>query len=263
MSQPRGAGTTWDPGQYEKFAGERLRPALELAARVGHAAPGTVYDLGCGTGEVTRLLAERWPVARVWGVDHSAEMIERAQATPGRVRWVRADLRAWQPEAPADVLYSNATLHWIEDHDHLFPRLLGWLAPDGWLAVQMPLSWSAPSHRLMRETLASLGLGTPELRASLARDWVLPADRYYDLLSPRARSVDLWETEYLQTLRGEDPVLAWVKGAGLRPVLHGLADVDRGVFLAEYARRLREAYPMRADGITLCPFRRLFLVARV
>jgi len=263
LSEPRGAGTTWDPGQYEKFAGERLRPALELAARVGHAAPGTVYDLGCGTGEGTRLLAERWPGASVTGVDHSAEMIEKAQATPGRVRWIRGDLRDWRPDGAADVLFSNATLHWIDDHESLFPRLLGWLAPDGWLAVQMPLSWGAPSHRLMRETLADLRLGSAELGASLARDWVLPADRYYDLLSPRARAVDLWETEVLQTLRGEDPVLAWVKGTGLRPVLHGLDEADRGVFLAEYARRLRDAYPRRADGVTLFPFRRLFLVARV
>jgi len=255
------ASTSWDPSQYEKFADQRLRPALELLARIPHAAPETVYDLGCGTGEVTRLLAERWPAARVCGIDHSAEMIERAQATPGRVRWTRADLRTWQPEAPADVLYSNATLHWIEDHEALFPRLLAFLAPGGGLAVQMPLSWGAPSHRLMRETLADLGLGSPELRESLSRDWVRPAGWYYDLLSPRARTLDVWETEYLQALRGEDPVLAWVKGTGLRPVLHGLDDKDREVFLAEYARRLRAAYPARADGITLFPFRRLFLVA--
>src|SRR4029077_3729814 len=128
--------------------------------------------------------------------------------------------------------------------------------PGGCLAVQMPLSWSAPSHRLMRETLASGGpggapIGPDDLRQALSRDGVRPAAAYYDLLSARARSLDVWETEYLQALRGEDPVLAWVKGTGLRPVLHGLGERDREVFLAEYARRLRDAYPARADGITL------------
>jgi trans-aconitate 2-methyltransferase len=270
MSPPRHqgqiAGTHWDPAQYHKFADHRLRPALELLGRVPLASPTLVYDLGCGSGEVTRLLAQRWPAATVVGVDNSPQMLEQAAAEPGRIRWMESDIRTWSPEEPPDLIYSNATLHWVEGHGDLFPRLIGHVQPGGCLAVQMPLSWGAPSHRLMRETLVDGGphgeaLGTETLRHAVARQWVEAAGVYYDLLVGRTRSLDIWETEYLQVLEGNDPVLEWVKGTGLRPILNGLDDGEREMFLAEYARRLREAYPARADGRTLYPFRRLFLVA--
>jgi trans-aconitate 2-methyltransferase len=261
MHQGDLAGTRWDPGQYLKFADQRLRPALELLDRAAPTAPRTIYDLGCGSGNITRLIAERWPAAAVTGVDNSEEMLAQAAAESGRVRWLNADISAWQPEAPADLIFSNATLHWLDAHSELFPRLLACLAPGGVLAVQMPLSWDAPSHRLMRETLAAGGFGTPELRQAMARNWVEPAEVYYDLLAGAASSLDIWTTEYLQILTGPDPVLEWVKGTGLRPILNGLADDERAHFLARYSAELRQAYPARPDGKTLYPFRRLFIVA--
>ena len=244
-----------------------MRPALELLARVTVESPGVVYDLGCGAGQVTRLLADRWPAASVCGIDNSREMIEQASREPSRVQWLAADIASWQPERPAGLIYSNAALHWLEDHARLFPRLLGALTPGGCLAVQMPLSWDAPSHRLMRETLAGGPQGQPigsaELRRTVARKWVEDAAVYYDLLAERARHLDIWETEYLQQLEGDGAVLEWVKGTGLRPILNGLGDAEREMFLREYSQRLREAYPRRADGRTLYPFRRLFIVATV
>jgi trans-aconitate 2-methyltransferase len=184
------------------------------------------------------------------------------------VRWVEADIRGWQPEEAPDLIYSNATLQWVDGHEDLFPRLVGLLNPGGCLAVQMPQSWPAPSHRLMRETLANGGpdggaIGPESLQEALGRNWVWEAAAYYDLLAERVRALDIWETEYLQVLDGDDPVLEWVKGTGLRPILNRLDDEARAVFLAEYARRLRAAYPKRADGRTLYPFRRLFIVAAV
>jgi trans-aconitate 2-methyltransferase len=260
------AGTRWDPALYLAFADHRLRPALALLARVPLTAPKVVYDLGCGAGQVTRLMAERWPDATVYGLDRSPEMLAKAAAEPGQVRWVEADIRQWRPDEPVDLLFSNAALQWVEGHEELFPRLVCFLSPGGCLAVQMPLSWDAPSHRLMRETLADGGpggtaLGSEALRRTMARQWVAAATVYYDLLAPYARRLDIWETEYLQVLEGDDPVLEWVKGTGLRPILHGLDAAERAVFLAEYARRLRTVYPLRADGRTLYPFRRLFIVA--
>ena len=268
LHQGEVAGTRWDPALYAKFADHRLRPALELLERVPLAAPAVVYDLGCGTGQVTRLIAERWPAAAVSGLDHSAEMLARAATEPSRVRWIEADLRDWHPEAAPDLIYANATLHWVDGHHELFPRLAGSLNPGGCLAVQMPQSWSSPSHRLMRETLANGGphggaLGPESLRQAVARNWVAEAAAYYDLLAGCARGLDIWETEYLQVLEGNDPVLEWVKGTGLRPILNGLDDDERAIFLGEYARRLRAAYPVRTDGRTLYPFRRLFIVATV
>ncbi len=213
-------------------------------------------------------MAERWPSAMVYGIDNSKEMLAKAAAEPGRVRWVEADIRDWQPEHPPDLLYSNATLQWVENHHVLFPRLASWLAAGGHLAVQMPMSWDAPSHRLMRDTLTNGGpggsaLGADGLRDAVARNWVEEPQAYYDLLAGCSRSLDIWETKYVQVLEGDDPVLEWVKGTGLRPILNGLGDGERRMFLEEYARRLRVAYPARTDGRTLYPFRRLFIVATV
>ena len=253
---------------YLKFSDHRLRPALELLNRVPLETPNVIYDLGCGSGNVTRIISERWPEASVYGVDNSKNMLEKAAAEPGKIRWIEADIRTWSPDEHPDLIYSNATLHWVEGHHELFPRLAGYLKSGGCLAVQMPLSWDAPSHQLMRETLANgspggEALGAEELRQAVARNWVEKTEMYYNLLARYTRSLDIWETEYLQILEGDDPVLEWVKGTGLRPILDGLADRERAIFLAEYARHLRATYPVRADGRTLYPFRRLFIVATV
>jgi trans-aconitate 2-methyltransferase len=260
------AGTRWVPDQYMHFSGHRLRPALELLARVPLDSPRFIVDLGCGAGNVTRILAQRWRTAAVLGVDNSGDMLSQARAEPGDIAWQQADVADWRPEQPPDLIYSNAALHWTDRHEELFPRLAGFLRQGGCLAVQMPLSWDQPSHRLMREILQDCDgggrtLGTPALRNALARKWVQRAEVYYELLSPRARSLDIWATEYLQVMEGEDPVLQWVQATGLRPILNSLAEDEREVFLAVYRKRLREAYPPRPDGRTLFPFARLFIVA--
>ena len=253
----------WNPDQYLRFSDHRLRPALELLARIPIDSPRCAYDLGSGTGEVTRLIADRWPSADVHGIDSSCEMLEKARGTPSRVQWTQAAIEDWRPDGAPDLIYSNATLHWVEGHSSLFPRLIEYLSSGGCLAAQMPLSWGAASHRLMRETLADTGVGSEALRETVGRKWVEDAEVYYELLADRVEMLDIWHTEYLQELDGDDPVLEWVRGTGLRPVLDGLDDRDRGLFLTEYKRRLRDAYPARANGRTLYPFRRLFLVARV
>lgn len=262
------AGTQWNPSQYLKFADHRLRPALELLGRVPLFDPKVIYDLGCGPGEITRILADQWPGAEVYGLDNSKEMLDRAAAQAGPIQWIEADVENWSPPQPVDLIYSNATLHWIPGHHELFPRLISFLKPGGCLAVQMPLSWGMASHRLMRETLTDgdpggSTLGSADLRTAVARKWVEDAEVYYDLLVDRAASLDIWEVEYLQVLEGDDPVLEWVKGTGLRPILNGLDDAEREIFLAAYKERLRQAYPMRANGRTIYPFRRLFIVATV
>lgn len=227
-----------------------------------------IYDLGCGTGNITRIISDRWPKADLTGIDNSLEMLEEAGAGEGSIEWDHADIHTWTPDASPDLIYSNATLQWVEAHEDLFPRLASLLSPEGALAVQMPLSWGMPSHVLMRDTLANEGpnggpLGSEELRGKVGRKWVEDADVYYDLLVGRTSHLDIWETEYVQVLEGGDPVLEWVKGTGLRPILEGLADREREAFLEDYGQRLRMAYPRRPDGRTLYPFRRLFIVATV
>jgi trans-aconitate 2-methyltransferase len=250
----------WDPGQYLKFADHRLRPAIDLLNRIDVAEPVEVVDLGAGAGNVTRLLKLRWPGARITGVDASKEMLEKAAAAAPEIAWQLADLGAWRPERPVDIIYSNAALHWLEGHDKLFPALFSSLAPAGVLAVQMPRNFSAPSHTSMAEAARSGPWRTklePLLRPSPTGD---PA-MYYDLLASRAAALDLWETEYLQVLEGENPVKEWTKGTWLKPLLDALAEPERSGFEAAYAARVARAYPRRADGRTLFPFRRLFIIA--
>ena len=267
MENPR-KSTAWNPQQYLKFGDHRLRPGLELLDRIPIEAPGLIFDLGCGTGNLTRAIAQRWPDSRVIGLDRSADMLATAQSEQDSVTWAEEDIITWEPEEHPDLIYSNATLQWVEGHSDLFPRLAGHLNTGGVLAVQMPLSWGMRSHQLMRETMTSGGpggkpFGTEELRTTTGRKWVDEPEAYYDLLAEKTTSVDIWETEYMQVLEGEDPVLEWVKGTGLRPILEGLEDGDREAFLTVYSARLREAYPRRKEGFTLYPFRRLFIVATV
>lgn len=250
----------WDPAQYLKFAGPRLRPAIDLLQRIDVAAPAVVYDLGAGAGNVTRLIAARWPDARVVGVDGSAEMLTKAAAENPGIEWQRADLAAWRPEQPAAVIYSNAALHWLDDHDRLLPGLFAAVAPGGVLAVQMPRNFGAPSHTLISEAARS-GPWRARLEPLLRPSPVAEPEFYYDLLAPLAARLDLWETEYLQVLDGVNPVKEWTKGTWLLPLLAALDEPERSRFEAAYAELVAAAYPPRSDGKTLFPFRRLFIIA--
>ena len=251
----------WNPSQYLRFAQPRLRPALELLARVDLDAPATVFDLGCGTGSMTRLMAERWPAARVTGVDSSRAMLEAAGDTPPNVDWRQQDVGAWEADKPADLIYSNAALHWLPGHERVFPQLLAQLAPAGVLAVQMPRNFEAPSHTAIAEAALD-GPWRAQLQPLLRPAPVATPAWYLDLLSPHCTSVDIWETEYYQVLRGDDPVKEWTKGTWLVPLLGVLAEPERSAFERAYAERVARAYPRRADGTTVLPFKRLFMAAR-
>ena len=251
----------WDPMIYSTFAAPRLRPALDLLARVGAEAPSAVADLGCGPGTVTRLLAERWPDAAVTGIDSSPEMLLSARGECPFVDWQEGDIAAWEPGRPLDVLFSNAALHWLGDHGPLFRRLMEMVADGGWLAVQMPHNHDAASHTAMAEAAAA-GPWAATLAPLLRHRPVADAAFYYDVLASMADHLDIWETEYLHVLEGDNPVVTWTAGTALRPLLDALAEPGKGQFLADYARRIRAAYPPRADGHTLLPFKRLFIVAQ-
>ena len=251
---------SWNPQQYSRFTGQRLRPALDLIARIPIEHPNTVIDLGCGTGNVTRVLRGRWPDAGIVGVDGSPQMLSEAQKATGDIGWELADLADWNPQERFDLVFSNAALHWLDDHPALFERLSAKIAAGGVLAVQMPRNFDAPSHKLMHELAAS-----PPWRDTLAKllrpQPVLSAEAYHGLLAPHTRSLDIWETEYLQVLEGENPVAEWIKGTWLAPLLNALAPGARAAFESEYRIRVARAYPQQRDGTTLFPFRRLFIVA--
>lgn len=249
---------TWNPATYLAFGGQRTRPAADLLARVPLQNPGRVIDLGCGPGNSTGLLAARWPAAELEGFDSSPAMLEEAKASGVPARWVLGDIAAWEPDAPCDLIYSNATFQWLPDQAALLPRLMSFVRPGGVFAFQVPVNFDAPSHVLMRETA-----GDPRWKTKLtnARETERgDARAYYDWLKPQAVALDIWETKYLQVLEGEDAVYRWVSGTGLRPFVQALEGTDREAFIATFKAKLSAAYPRRADGTTLFPFQRLFVV---
>ncbi|KJS58403.1 methyltransferase domain-containing protein [Streptomyces rubellomurinus] len=258
------AAPVWDPTQYLRFADERTRPLHELLARVPalpHPGAEVVIDIGCGPGNSTAALRERWPHARLTGVDSSAPMLATAR-TEGEptAAYLLADARDYDP-APVrpDLIVSNATLQWVDGHLALLPRWADALEPGGVLAFQVPGNFDAPSHTLLADLRRSArwrdALGTGAVRAG-----VHPPERYLDALAAAGCRPDVWETTYSTLLAGPEPVLEWVKGSALRPVLTRLTDpADRAAFLAEYGRLLREAYPAGPYG-TVFPFRRIFAV---
>lgn len=261
--------TTWDPQQYAKFSDHRSRPFGDLMARVGATAPRLVVDLGCGNGPLTLSLAERWPDARIVGVDHSPQMLEAARSldVKGRVEWVESDVAQWDPAtlgAAPDVIVTNATLQWVPGHMELLTRWAAALAPGGWLAMQVPGNLEAPSHALMR-AVAGDHPDADLLRPALDRLQVEQPAAYVELLGSVGLDVDGWETTYQHVLDPEgtqaNPVLEWVRGTGLRPVLEALTDeTRRTAFLEDYDARVHAAYPRTPIGV-IFPFRRIFLVA--
>jgi trans-aconitate 2-methyltransferase len=259
MSRQREA--VWDPAQYGVFGDQRARPFGELTGRLGGAPPARVTDLGCGSGELTATLAARWPDAVIDALDSSPEMIAKAREheIPGRLAFRVGDVAAWKPEDPVDLIVSNAVLQWVPEHPGLLPRWVDALAPGGRLAFQVPGNFDAPSHVLLRE-LGRSARWRDKL-GSFQRDApVLDPAGYLDLLTRHGCDVDAWETTYAQVLQGDDPVLEWVKGTALRPVLTALDPGETGEFLTEYRDRLRRAYPAAPYG-TVFPFRRIFVIA--
>lgn len=261
---------TWDPSSYGQFSNERARPFFDLMGRVGATDPALVVDLGCGDGPLTLSLADRWPDARVVGVDNSAEMLAAARAldTDGRVEWVDADLADWDVDglgAAPDVIVSNAALQWVPRHLPLIERWVEALARGGWFALQVPGNYDAPTHALMRET-AVAHPRAGELEAATKRYGAGDPSTYLQILSAHGLVVDAWETTYTHVLdpegESDNPVLDWVSGTGLRPMLEVLEDeAERADFLAAYSDKIAAAYPRTPAGVLLA-FRRVFAVGR-
>lgn len=248
----------WDPAVYRRFGTERSRPFFDLTGRIGAERPRTVVDLGCGDGELTRTLAERWPEARVAGVDSSPEMIEKAVARGGRVRFERGDVRDWRPGPDVDVLVTNAALQWVPEHRDLLRLWVRGLPAGAWIAMQVPGNFDAPSHRLLYQLAERYGI-----RDALREAPVDDPEAYGKLLLEAGVTVDAWETTYLHLLpeEPEHPVLRWMEGTALRPVKTALDENAWQSFRADLARELTAAYPA-AYGYVAFPFRRIFAVGR-
>lgn len=253
---------SWDPDLYARYKAWRDRPALDLMVQIPDRRYREIWDLGCGTGEHAALLALRHPLARVHGLDSSPEMLRQAKNRQSDVDWVLSDIEAFAPPVAPDLIFTNAALQWLPDHAALLPRLTGMLAPGGVFACQMPMAWETEHHRILRET-AEQGPWASRTRDARRINPTPPLDACYDWLSSTCGEVDLWTTTYLHPLEGEDPVVEWMRGTALRPYLDALTgdDVLLEAFLDAFRDGIAAAFPPRADGVTLFPFPRLFMVA--
>jgi trans-aconitate 2-methyltransferase len=253
----------WDAAQYRRFEDDRTRPSRELLARVPLEKARLAYDLGCGPGNSTELIVERYSEAEVIGVDSSPAMLEDARKRLPGTRFERGDLESWMPQGEApDLLFANAVFQWVPRHREVLRRLLGALAKGGVLAVQMPDNLDEPSHALMRETANSAPFAGRMENAAAARGRLPDPESYYDLLKPLSLNVDVWHCIYNHVLDSPQAIVEWVKSTGLRPFLDALAPEERPQFLELYRARLEKAYHTRVDGKVLLRFPRLFIVAQ-
>lgn len=256
-----GDPTDWDPERYRRFETERTQPAIDLLSRVRRPSAALVVDLGCGPGNSTELLVERFPQAWVMGIDSSPAMVAAARRRLPASTFVEADLATWKPVEAPDVIFANAVLQWVPDHAHLLPSLLSRLAPGGSLAAQMPDNLGAPSHALMREVASEEPWAARLTGAARARAVLPPLSTYYDMLAAHAPTVEVWRTIYHHPLGSAAAIVDWLRATGLRPFLDPLDAAAQAEFLSRYEARIEAAYPSRSDGTRLLGFERIFLVA--
>jgi trans-aconitate 2-methyltransferase len=250
---------TWSAKQYSTFEQERTRPVRDLVAAIALVRPGSAVDLGCGPGNSTEVLADRFPGAKVVGVDNSDDMLDSARKRLPATSFELSDIATWSPPAPVDVILANASLQWVPDHATLYPRLVRQLSAGGCLAVQTPDNLEEPAHLLARRIATS-----PAWVGKIGAVAIPPRHDgryYYELLKPLCTSVDVWRTTYMHVLAGPQAVVEWFKGSALRPYVQALDKTDQAAFLAEYLTGVTQAYPALSDGTVLLPFPRLFVVA--
>jgi len=252
---------TWDSNLYLKFASERTQPSIDLVSRINLPNPQRLIDLGCGPGNSTAMLRQRWPQAQIVGLDNSPEMIAAATQAYPEQQWRLADIATWAASTPFDLVFSNAALHWLPDHAHLFPHLFEQVRQGGAFAVQMPAHYQSSVQRVIQEVSRDPAWDSRMGAVREAHTKESPSF-YYEVLQPLAAHLDIWETEYYHVMESPQAIVDWFRGTGLRPYLEALeTDEQRQQFEQQVLAGYTRAYPRQKDGRVLFPFRRLFLVA--
>lgn len=264
-NKPNATGKDWSSAQYLKFNSERTRAARDLLSQIPLASPKHVVDIGCGPGNSTAVVAERYPNAHLSGIDSSPDMIKKAQETLPEISFKVADLESYAPEVPADLYFSNAVFQWLSASHlpRILQRLVGQLPPGGVLAFQVPDNLSEPCQAAMRDTASESGAPWEETlrRAAPGRDPFPTEGELYDTLRPLCSDVDIWRTTYYHRMDDHQAIVEWVKGTGLRPFIDPLSSAERQAYLDSYLEKIKNQYPIQQDGKVLLAYPRLFVVA--
>jgi trans-aconitate 2-methyltransferase len=255
----------WNAKTYSQFLDLRTRPARDLLMAIPSSfQPGTVYDLGCGPGNSTGILKQRWPHAHIIGLDSSVDMLKEARSSYPDLTFIQGDIAHFSPEKKVDCLFANASLHWLDEHDVLLSRLIQHLSPGGVIAIQMPNNFHSPSHQVTVDILSSRDDWRPLLRKLRYGSLSEPSYRatwYYDVLTKAGvQSIQIWETEYFQEMPDYQSLFDWVKGTGLRPVLATMDLANQEQLAQAYVQAIAKKYPRQANNKILLPFRRLFMI---
>ena len=256
---------TWHADTYCQFLEARTRPARDLLAAIpDNLQPAMIYDLGCGPGNSTALLAQRWPSVKLIGIDSSVDMISHARRQHPKLHFIQSDMTHFTYEQPANLLFANASLQWLDDHEHLIPRLVQNLAAEGMIAIQIPNNFHHPSHQTTVELLQDnkdWHVYLSQLRYSRLTQPFYNATWYYDLLCAcQLSNIQLWQTNYLQVMEDHDAIYTWMSGTGLRPVLNVMNEQEQVLLKQAYLQKIKKAYPTQTDGTILLPYQRLFMI---
>lgn len=263
---------TWDASQYLKFSDQRTRPSCDLCDRLpsDDGEVRRILDIGCGPGNSTAQLRERYPHAEILGIDSSEPMIESARAQHPDIDFTVHDATALD-ELPGDfdIVFTNACLQWVPNHREVIPAMLRRVRHGGMAACQFTETINQPAHTVMRELATD-----PQFAQYIGSEGVRPyhhlgGDRfdvsaYYDLIAPLSEHAQVWETTYWHALAGYEGVIEWYRGTGMRPYLAQLpTDELRGRYEQAFVERLRGIYPLQSDGTVLMPMPRFFFVAQL
>lgn len=254
---------SWNPDVYLRYEAYRTRPARDLIDQILLEVDGGIVDLGCGPGNVTKHLKDKWPARAVTGVDKSKAMLAKAKESFGtdEITWQQGDIGTWTTDEHKALVFSNAALHWVPDHERVLPQLMDAVRPGGWLAFQIPVTEQAAYQVCIRELVQS-----DRWAGKLAQVWMykdpMAPEPLYDLLTPMSTSVDIWVTDYHHVLEGDNPMVDWFLGTGLMPYLTVLDEAEKAEFLADYSERVLAAYPKNVDGKTMFLLKRIFVLAQ-
>jgi len=250
----------WNPELYLKFNEERTQPAIDLAARINVKNPEKIIDVGCGPGNSTNVLSDRWPESEIIGIDNSASMIESARNNYPTIKWRIEDVTKMETEEKYDIIFSNATIQWIKNQEKLISDLLKMLKDQGALAVQVPLYHNMPVSRAIENV--SLNKRWKKQTSGAGDDFTFhSSDYYYDILSSQVKSIIMWKTSYFHIMPSHQNIVEMLKSTGMRKFLDRLDTQEEKIeFEKDVLKEIKNIYPTQKDGKVLFLFKRLFFI---